>query len=65
MEPLAGLGRFLRVDSDKLPHLDPAKAASGDVGDRCFFLDVASEGHRVIVDENVTGKNEFPGQAPD
>ena len=55
---------ILRVDSDKLPHLDPAKAASGDVGDRCFFLDVASEGNRVIVDENVTGKNEFPGAGP-
>jgi len=51
---------ILQVDSDKLPHLESAKPASWEVGDRCFFLDVASEGNRVIVDENITGKNDFP-----
>src|SRR6202035_1187015 len=55
---------ILHVDSDRLPHLDPAKVASWDVGDRCYFLDVASEGNRVIVDENVTGKNDFPRAGP-
>jgi S1-C subfamily serine protease len=51
---------ILYVDSEKLPHLNTAKPTSWEVGDRCFFLDVASEGNRVIVDENITGKNEFP-----
>src|ERR1700737_5343743 len=41
----------LHVDADSLPHLTYAKGASWDVGDRCFFLDVASEGNRIIVDE--------------
>jgi hypothetical protein len=54
----------LHVEAAKLPHLEYAKSASWEVGDRCFFLDVASEGNRVIVDENITGKNDFPRAGP-
>jgi S1-C subfamily serine protease len=54
----------LHVEGGKLPHLEHAKGASWEVGDRCFFLDVASEGNRVIVDENITGKNDFPRAGP-
>ena len=55
---------ILHVDAGRLPHLERAKETSWEVGDRCFFLDVASEGNRVIVDENITGKNDFPRAGP-
>jgi hypothetical protein len=49
----------LSAPGSMVPHLNPATPASGDVGDRCYFLDVSAEGNRVIVDGNVTGKNNF------
>jgi S1-C subfamily serine protease len=49
----------------KVPSMAPDRIARADklswvVGDRCFSLDVQSENSRTIVDENVTGMNDFP-----
>jgi Trypsin-like peptidase domain len=55
---------ILSIPPGKVAHLNPAKPASGEVGDRCYFLDVSSEGNRVIVDGNVTGRNNFPRAGP-
>ncbi len=49
----------LRVEAEGVPQLERAKPDSWAVGDRCFFLELASEGNRVIADLNITGKNTF------
>lgn len=44
--------------------LPRAKEGSWRVADRCFSLDVPTEGNRVIVDENITGMHDFAQFGP-
>jgi len=37
-----------------------AKADSWSIGDRCFYLDAAGPGNRIIVTTSIVGKNTFP-----
>src|SRR5439155_2048314 len=51
---------ILRVPTADIAALKRATPNSWSVGDRCFFLDVAENGSRTIVDLNVTGTNTYP-----
>jgi hypothetical protein len=50
---------LLRVPTGSTPKLKRASASS--VGDRCFSLDVPSEGNRTLTETALTGKGTFPG----
>lgn len=51
---------ILKAEPVKTALLPRAQANSWAVGDRCFFLDVAEGGGRVIIDGNITGKSNPP-----
>lgn len=51
----------LRVDHGATPALKRAPAGTWAVGDRCYLLDVVTEGNRTIAETSITGTNTFPG----
>jgi hypothetical protein len=51
---------ILQVTGTEGPTFAIAKADSWGVGDRCFYLDAAGPGNRVIVATSIVGKNTFP-----
>jgi hypothetical protein len=51
---------ILQVAGVEEPPFAIAKADSWSVGDRCFYLDAAGPGNRVIVATSIVGKNTFP-----
>ena len=51
---------ILQVAGIEEPAFAIAKADSWGVGDRCFYLDAAGPGNRVIVATSIVGKNTFP-----
>lgn len=50
----------LQVAGIEGPEFAIAKTDSWGVGDRCFYLDAAGPGNRVIVATSIVGKNTFP-----
>jgi Trypsin-like peptidase domain len=50
----------LPITSSAAARLPRAKTGSAMVGDRCFTLDVQAEESRLIIDESITGMNNFP-----
>src|SRR5580658_474932 len=50
---------ILQVTGTEGPTFAIAKADSWGVGDRCFYLDAAGPGNRVIVATSIVGKNTF------
>jgi trypsin-like peptidase len=52
---------ILRVNLEKTPQLVSAKLDSWAVGDRCYYLDTAAAGSRIIVDTDIVGKNDLAG----
>lgn len=51
---------ILRVAGAPSRGLEPAEANSWSVGNRCFALDTAGQGNRVIVEGSITGKQSAP-----
>jgi hypothetical protein len=51
---------ILQVAGIEAPAFAVANVDSWGVGDRCFYLDAAGPGNRVIVATSVVGKNTFP-----
>ena len=51
---------ILQVAGIEEPAFAVAKADSWAVGDRCFYLDAAGPGNRIIVTTSIIGKNTFP-----
>lgn len=51
---------ILKVSSLKIALLNPAKANSWAVGDRCFLLNVARDETRTIEDLNISGTHDYP-----
>jgi hypothetical protein len=51
---------ILQVAGIEGPAFAIAKTDSWGVGDRCFYLDAAGAGNRVIVATSIVGKNTFP-----
>lgn len=51
---------ILQVAGIEAPALADAKTDSWGVGDRCFYLDAAGPGNRIIVATTIVGKNAFP-----
>ena len=48
---------ILKVALDNIAPLERAAADSWAVGDRCYFLDVPSEGNRVLIETSLIGKH--------
>ena len=51
---------ILQVAGIEEPAFAVAKTESWSVGDRCFYLDAAGPGNRIIVTTTIVGKNTFP-----
>jgi Trypsin-like peptidase domain len=51
---------ILQVAGIEEPAFAVAKTDSWGVGDRCFYLDAAGPGNRIIVTTTIVGKNTFP-----
>jgi Trypsin-like peptidase domain len=51
---------ILQVTGTEGPAFAIAKTDSWGVGDRCYYLDAAGPGNRVIVATSIVGKNTFP-----